>query len=349
MKLSRRISAAAGASLLVAGVVLSGGAATAAIVPVTVLASDFAANPAQAAPGWGYRNGPAPTSGPTGLSTYAGTELHLGTGTSAYGQSFQEFTNHLVFDQSTYYLPTRVVIGMYSNAAAATGYFEVTEETTTEWADSVWTAPWGDHLSVADVDAYLGDEFGPEWGINGVEIGITSGPPLIMQTMSVNDVHYDFTPVITQSITPAVVTPAMLATTGVTATFVGYVPGQPVGSFLITGDIDDPTSVVRLDGQATVDSDGIVTVRYIAPDETTPLGVYSLVANTSRDSYAVAFSVVAALPDPPVTPTAPTAIATATALAATGQDSSTPVLASVLLLLTGAWILVARRRNARLG
>lgn len=343
MTLARTITAAAGIAALVAGAVFAGGAANAVSVSNPhVVASDFADNPAKGTPGWGYRNGAAPTSGPSGLTTSTGTELDFGTGTSAYGVSVFDFIDNIFFDDATSAASTHLGLGLYTNAAARTGYFEINSETTGAAAldfTSLWSTPWGADLTLAEIDNYLNDEYGTAvWGINGLGFG-TAGPALTIQWIEINDVFYQFTPTVTATITPLLVTPAMLATTGITATFNGYVPGEPAGAFLITGDIDDPTSVVPIDGTFVADVNGVLTVHYVAPTATTPLGDYSIVAASQTNLFGIAFSVVAVLPVAPVT--APTA------LAATGQDIGAPTLAAALMLLLGAGIIVARRRGSR--
>lgn len=155
----------------------------------------------------------------------------------------------------------------------------------------------------------------------------------VISSVTWNGNNTFFTPsATTGTVTPAAVTPAQFSTTGITATFTGFVPGDVVTAGIGSGQSGD-----SIDGEFTADASGVVTIHYVGPADTALGDQYSIgvFSENSRLSAFAQFSIVAAA--------APTA-----ALAATGQDLTLGVTAGILFLLGGAVFgaFALRRRHA---
>lgn len=132
--------------------------------------------------------------------------------------------------------------------------------------------------------------------------------------------------------TPAAPTVEQATTTGVSATFTGFLPGEAVTADFATEGFGGP-----VDGDYVADADGVITVSYILPADTVP-GTYLLGAtgDTTSVNAVSEFTVVAAA---------------APELADTGAETAGLIaLASGLLIAgTSAIVVTSRRRRTTAG
>lgn len=156
----------------------------------------------------------------------------------------------------------------------------------------------------------------------------SGGSSSVISSITWNGNTHWFLPTPTATVSPASISPTDSSTAGkgITGTFTGFVPGEHVTIYFATG--SSGSAVANI----VADSDGAVTVTYVADSPLTP-GSYVLGAfgESSGVDTSGTFAVAAA------------------ALAATGVDSAPFVAPAGILLLLGAGFVVAKvtmRRRA---
>jgi LPXTG-motif cell wall-anchored protein len=347
VKLSSTLAAGGAVALIAIASVLTAGAANAAPGDTYVTASQLAPAAAPPQSGWSYETTTtAPVSTPAGLSLGAATQLHLGFGTAATGTTLVELAAGIATDQAVEERDVAFEIGFLGVPGDPSSYGTITSDATGIAAfdpASTWQtdlAPGA--FTLAELDTLL-DASSPGFLITDVGFGDTTGVPFTLSSFAANGVVYAFTPVPTATVTPATLTPAALGSTGVVATFTGFLPGEQVFAFFIPGTVAtlDPALAVPIEGDFAADANGSVSIAYLAADAATAPGQYSIVAGSGAQVLEVPFTVAAA----PVLAALPAAPGAPAELAATGTDPTMPVGFAGVLLATGCALAFAVRRR----
>ncbi|GAA2087197.1 hypothetical protein GCM10009840_26320 [Pseudolysinimonas kribbensis] len=348
MKLTRLVAASAATALLGAAALAAATPAFAIPAPSTqyVTASQFVAEASPYPHQWFKGNVTAPvgtyTSVPTGL-TVNGNAQPLNGDTPTTGLA------NLVSGASfTADGPAAFQIPIFTNtdatdAASPTGFTTLVPDDitpgalhTTTWhstqdisrAGTVQYTANTSHFALADLETYLSGDTTP-YTILAYGFYVDSSFTTTLHTVTWDGVTTDFMAAPTATLSATSLTTKQVTSTGIDATFTGFVPGELVDFGYGSGQSGDSYGA-----PVAADANGTVSVHFVAPTGFTA-GTYTLGAYGETSTFSAVGTFTVADPAP------------AASLAATGIDATPYLIAAAALLVFGAafGVIAWRRRR----
>lgn len=184
------------------------------------------------------------------------------------------------------------------------------------------------HFALADLETYLAGDVTP-YTILAYGFYVDSAFTTTLHTVTWNGVTTDFMAHPTATLSATSLTPKQVTSTGIDATFTGFVPGELVGFGYGSGQSGDTFGT-----PTAADANGTVSVHFVAPAGFTA-GTYTLGAYAETSTLSALGTFTVADPAP------------AASLAATGIDAGPYLIAAAALLLFGAAFGVMAWRRGR--